>query len=806
MSTANVVLVWSEQAEDEPWVRRVREHLEALRFDGGLRVWDPRDIEPGALTATAYRAALEGATVAVVLVSAALLARAELVDGVLVALVERAEAGLTLIPVHIHPTVADQRPLGRQGRRLTEFEGVGQVEASLDGLSWSDAERHLAELARRVRTHVVGAPLAMAPPAIAASAETMREPPAAQQAARLIVEFERRRERLITTYARPGESALAHTERDWPRGIDALLDTLDSAHPTRFAALLREREPRWGAELFEILFGADEAVWQRVLRAVYGIAPEAPAPTPVRGGVDLRLSTREPALAALPWRLTRWRDWRLVDVHWLFTVQRSRAGALPISMSTQAGFCVLAPQAAPAGVAARPQAALEKLRRSIERIWQPVQAGVWRQTGSRAGLIATLKGQRSRVLLVHAHAVALAGEVTLLLDAQGARSDLVELLDDPPERLRLDDLEACWRSAGQRPDLIVLSLHLHDNAAALLREALATRWLDVPLVVAPALAEPDWQTDAFLSAWIAAWLQAGTSPLAALTNMVPEHPLSTTLWSWAHYEDWRTAAPKPRVAPQPLHLRFDRKKPKAAVVGLVQDLAEFPEQRVMVLIGQGSADDAVELLSEQFTQHLRDRAGHAIVVKHLRLNHAFDGSAPSVDALREHLRLALDAHDGETEAQLLWRYVPTSAPEALRRVLWLDWGVLTGEAQIETWSRGSARVLRRACPPELRVVSFAALALPGIDGRQLARRTHALERELRDDTIMVRSVDLDEFSAGDIRQCLLTTECPRELASPLAELVYERSAGQYRTAVAWLESGQPDRWHDLLDELEAHAR
>jgi hypothetical protein len=213
MSTANVVLVWSEKAEDEPWLRRVRQHLESLGLDGTLRVLDAHEVAPGAVTAAVQRATLDEATVAVVLVSAALLARPDLVRDMLDPLVDRATDGLVLIPVHIHPTVAEQKPLGRRGVPLTGYEGIGAVDAALDGLSWGDAERKVTELARRVRACVVGAP-AVAMPSSSATVTTVASgPQVAPSAARLVVEFERRDTRLITRYSRPGESALEHSER-----------------------------------------------------------------------------------------------------------------------------------------------------------------------------------------------------------------------------------------------------------------------------------------------------------------------------------------------------------------------------------------------------------------------------------------------------------------------------------------------------------------------------------------------------------------------------------------------------------------
>lgn len=54
----------------------------------------------------------------------------------------------------------------------------------------------------------------------------------------------------------------------------------DVANAASFAAQLQACEQRWGADLFEVLFGSDDGLWQRVLRAVHAIAPGDPAPTP----------------------------------------------------------------------------------------------------------------------------------------------------------------------------------------------------------------------------------------------------------------------------------------------------------------------------------------------------------------------------------------------------------------------------------------------------------------------------------------------------------------------------------------------
>lgn len=813
MATTHVVLVWSEQAEDEPWLQRARQQLATLAHAGELHLWDTRDIEPGATRASVYRAALEAAAIVVVLVSAALLADAALVDEVLGPLVERAHAGAVgLIPAHIHPTVAEEARLGPQRIALTAFKGVATPDKPLSSLSWSDAERRLADLAGHVAARLEpmparaipdGTPLPTSRQEIAHM--SARDPRAL---ARLTVEFTRQGDTLSVTYSQPGLGELARDERPWPRAADAILNTLDAASPSRFAAQLPEWERRWGAELFEVLFGADEGLWQRVLRRVYDIAPEQRDPTPMRGGVAVRIVTREATLAALPWRLTRWKDWRLVENEWAFMVARAHGQPGAVSTSVHAGFCVLAPEAAPESTTPRARAALDKLRQRLQHVWQPAPDGAWREARTRAGLVAALKGQRSHVLLIHAHALPAAEDVAILVDRrEPERGRLVELLDGPhpkPERLRLADIEACWHEAGHRPDLVILWLHLHGDAAARLRRALASCWSDVPLVVAPALSDPDPQDDGFLSEWMGAWLQKTHGPLEALASLPPARASAATAWGWARYDDWHTA-PRREKPVRPLHLQFDRRKPKAIVVGMVQDLADAQEKRVLALIGHGTPDDGVELLSEQLTEHLADRARHATTITPLRLHYAFDLAPLTVASFREHLRIALNAHGDEPDEHLLRRHAPGSAPVTRKPVLWLDWGLLSNITLVEPWALHSARLLRRSCPAEIRVVSFAALTVAAAGHMHLAEQLRAAKRQL-DSAIMVHRVDLDAFDADDIYDCLITIGCPSDIADTLAAQIDAACAGVYRRAVELLARGQATDWYALLDELEAQVR
>lgn len=236
----------------------------------------------------------------------------------------------------------EERTGRRQTRKLVDFQGIGSPQEPLAGLSWSDCERKLTGLARRILA-LSGSETAPAAPAISWRGAAV--PPAAGPAREhtLTVRLERRDDVLEVHYHLQGTDAIASAVRPWKEiaaEVAPIALALDRGGDFSIPA-------SWGASLARVLFGPDSQ-WRPVLRALFGIPEPAAQPTPVRGPARLRVCTEDPLLAGLPWRLTSWNGRVLAEMSpgWIFEVSRTVDPTADMTTTAPCNVLVVAPAAA----------------------------------------------------------------------------------------------------------------------------------------------------------------------------------------------------------------------------------------------------------------------------------------------------------------------------------------------------------------------------------------------------------------------------------------------------------------------------
>jgi TIR domain-containing protein/carboxypeptidase family protein len=119
---------------DAKWVKRLRIHLEPLKKQYGIVVWDYQEIRPGAIWQEETKTAIDAARVAILLVSADFIASDFITNNELPALLQAAETeGTIILPVIVSPSSFSQTSLAK-------FQTVNDPTEPLTALSKTDQE------------------------------------------------------------------------------------------------------------------------------------------------------------------------------------------------------------------------------------------------------------------------------------------------------------------------------------------------------------------------------------------------------------------------------------------------------------------------------------------------------------------------------------------------------------------------------------------------------------------------------------------------------------------------------------------
>ncbi len=610
MAGAKIFVSYSHR--DAKALERLRIFVRPLEREGLLTAWSDTALTGGDDWQGEIAAALESATVAVLLISQDFLS-SDFIAGQEVPqiLARQAAGGMTLIPVYLNHSLVGETSYPfvhpKTGRketaRLTQFQGYGTPDRPLAALRGPLREEEYKKLGKRLLT--LGAAPAASPalsPVSPVSTGPSAAPAGPAQSYELVVRIERRNGGLEVDYHLPGGAPFGHRPLSWGdlrQRAGPIAAALDSAAP-----LPGEAEGDWGEGLWQILFGPAER-WQPVLRAVFGRTGEVPQPNPTWAPVRLRIATKEPLLAGLPWRWTSWQRYLLLDIGWTFSTTATAGLADPaddLQTTAPSRVLLVLPRGGEDWGPFDPghESAVREL---LDRVWPTGQeTGYVDVARTRAEFVARLR-EGPHFLYIYARST-VAG---LLLDGMGE-----------PEPLSLHDLEQLFTAAGHTPAVLYLNTAGLGGA-----EAAEPHLNQVPLLLGRR--RPHWTDGSSTTAlqWLSRWLGGGEDPVAAFHDVhrartVPGDDPATLLVR-ANYRAWRTARYQSAPARQFPSLQVDRDTQKALVRKHIEELARDRHRRVLALVPFAAPGNSLVKLQKQLRHDLEQSLAPLVDIRWLDL-------------------------------------------------------------------------------------------------------------------------------------------------------------------------------------------
>jgi hypothetical protein len=655
MERATVFVSYRRCERDAAALDRVEVFLATLEREGLISVWTDRGIEGGEHWREEIDAALEGAHIAVLLISQDFYTSNFIGDVELPRLLAReARASLTLLPVFVSP--ADEEFAVRfedhdgvtRSKRLIDIQGaVAHPKRTLLSMGEEERERQFKALNARIRTitakllDLPSATEVLHPPSARRHAVALPLPTSNQYA--LTVEIVPSKKGFSVHYCLHGHQI---PPLEWSQSEARGL--LNAANATR------------GDALFKLLFG-DEARWEPVFRTVFGYPDQGPRPNPTRGGVRLRICTHDPMLLAQPWRRLSWNGHRLRDDRWEITTGTDIAPKGDCVTTPAGEFLVIAPEGASSHQESdKPGAPMARL---IRELWpRPKGATAAARIVTRAAeLDAALQGMRPHGIYLRATLAADIDPPALVLDST-----------DGPTTYPLARLTKGLREMDPPPSLLILDLA--DLKSPEIPASLAVELSErIPLVLWRGRTSGPEQDQVLLTA-LRRWLGHGTDPVAALHAVLRDADsgllgaTGTELGIHANYRSWQTAtATRSRTDPLP-RLALDRDMQKALVTRHLGELVRSRVAQLMAIIAYGSRENLLCELTEQLHYELDLTAADWAAIEWYRLGLPDD---------RSDLRGRLDAHmvevlgavSDEPLSQLLRRQGPRGMRPGIKGVL-----------------------------------------------------------------------------------------------------------------------------------------
>lgn len=158
---------------DEAVLESLLPYLNTLEDEGLVDIWSDREIKGGEQWRTKIDAALDAATIAVLLISQRFLASRFVCEEELPRILAQQQAGqMTVLPVFVEPSTVRTRSVkvrdaeGKERRIvLSEFQGFGTSGQTLSELALPERQRAFVALHERIRELATGKPIAPeAPP------------------------------------------------------------------------------------------------------------------------------------------------------------------------------------------------------------------------------------------------------------------------------------------------------------------------------------------------------------------------------------------------------------------------------------------------------------------------------------------------------------------------------------------------------------------------------------------------------------------------------------------------------------------
>ena len=539
--------------------------------------------------------------------------------------------------------------------------------------------------------------------------------------------------------------------------------------------------------------------WGALLRTVYDTDAAA---RPIYGPVRVTVATDDDRLAALPWRwATDFDDKPLTDHGWCFELSTDARHPPLVALHVPAPVVVLGP----------PGDRTESQRRAITDIIESTPGGD-RLGGlglGGPGLDAAVAARDLKTFA--AHLADRPGAIAYVI-ADTRRDEAGVQIDLGPQSCTFDALAGVF--ARRPPKLCVLDLYgLPSSQLVGPARALHRR---VPLVVVRPNAEPPgaWH------AWLRTTLTTETDPVEALARQSPPGA-----FAYAAFDVWQTVAQALDSKLDAARTRLDRSNPRHITYGLVSELCQSADRRILVLVALGAAGNRVEDLADNLIDYLEPELEGVACIGKLAVPLPADRTA---DRMMEKLRERLDVQRYGNLSQQLGRRAPRGAGIVDGRpTLFIDWGTCgAGSApgrqpllppvdldELEAWIELCGEQLVSFCPDDMRLVCYL--------GIQVRAEWHADVVADLDAVVNARAV----FTEGPVRFAHLpplgdvqsldianfldlrdNSSCPRDLAAEMTRLLRSETDGRFDAVVELIERAEAGSWYALYRDLREKHR
>jgi len=748
-------------------LKQLQPFLKTLGRDCSIEIFMDTDIKPGEDWNKKIMEALDTATAAVLFISQDFLASDFIYGEELPRILAREAAReLTVLPVFLD--ISDFRNFDK----LTRLQGIGTPDSPLLSRDPQERKQLYLELTERIR-ELAGTVQPSTPRA---------EPPARQAAPyptgpttyQLTVYLARHGNTLDAHYYLPGTDAIATGSHPWQ-------DIPASQNPA-------------GEILFKLLFGTGES-WEKVSHALF---QQRQSYNPIWAPVRLRLCTDDPVLLRLPWCLTAWNDWLLVDRGWEFTTTHVTDPTEDYMTYAPCEVLIVAPRIEVSDIKPDPGHS-EAIKEVLQKVWptgrQPDYVQIVRD---RPALEKALSGMRPHLIYVYGHSAGSVDRPALLLDDGAIR--LTELAD------RCRELQTC-------PAVIYLNTPAppdHGPSPGRILGEVA------PLVIWRRVRE--WGPEAASQgiAWLSRWLGQGEDPLTALHAIKKQQDSSqaATLAVHSTYRTWKTHTYSPDPRKQYAYLVLDRDEQKALVGKHLKEFIRNDKRRVMALVACATPGNLLGSLHEQLRHYLELEVIELAEINWRQLQFPDNRQNLQRD-LEYELPLQLQADETEPVKYVLRRHAPRVIGAGKKAVLWLNWGIFGNgpdrqtalkPSELETWLRFCSSFLCNHCPDDLRIVSYAAVEADNAKLERLAQllQQYGWQNWCRHPAFRLNVLSpLGKVAENHLYDYLVDghTGCDPDIQSEIAERLIVATGGDFERTIALIQEAQQGSWRNLLAQL-----
>ena len=792
---------------DKPWFEELQKFLRPLERDFPMIAWTDQRIRHGDDWKDKIDLALAQADIALLLITQAFLASDFIAKEELPYLLDKHEKGfLTLIPLFCETSaVMTVAPA------LAKLQGCGSPDQPLAELGKPKRLKHyvsisnrLVELAKKAESEKTpqNPPQPGTSPAKKPFTDPGKQPRLEPREYALIIHLDRQAGQWLTHYQIPGHEPFLSTQRPvaaiW-QPLQALLDIWATGKQDEIQSVINTASRYWGQVLFDSLFGTDKLQHESIFRNAFQQGQDR-SPTPVWGGLRLRIASPLPEIARLPWRLTAWEGRSLCQEGWVFVSGKTTDPLNDIHTTVPNNIVLLD---------GLDDADAHRLRllQTVQAVWndqrEPLPYVRWPKTLDQLDNALTGLGRVHWVYL--RGQIEGGGEPALMLGA---------------ERLPLRDLA---KRLVQHATAVLFCNTTQDPALDL-----AGFFPQVPLVLSRLGRQGPQEPLDLPVAWLQGWLGQGLDPVTALhqlqTDPVELHRLAIR----ADYRHWQTPIPCENLRASVAHLLLDRIKQKGETNEYISKLIGSHAARAMALVPYGGAGNHMALAHEQLLEAAQVALQGRAAIKSIclqfppsRVNLRFD--------LEQELagQLKIDHASGETVEQLLKRHAPRPVEPGRCPVLWLHWGLFVyqppnpnqaskptdanspsplTDKQLSEWLGFVSGYLATRCPNNIRLVCSLSIEACGDDHSAIEELLDEKNALWTDEKCRLRILPpLDIVPRRELLDFLTdyAQGCPQSLRTNLAKHLIRVTGGEFERLAVLLQEAETSRdWYGLLERLE----